>query len=103
MEYNEIYKYVVYVGIHYNRESFRKILNIVANYNAREFTSFKLVLEGVPTMEYQDSNDIINMGFTNLMSSAFIKKIRVVIFDYPAQVKNEDIIKCMHIKYAEYD
>ncbi len=88
-------KYVAYVCNSYNEESLKKIITVVRNFNNRNTKKLKLVVSGLPVIDYLDCSDIINIGFANCDNS-YIHRSRVIIVDDERQLNNNVLIEYLH-------
>ena len=88
-------KYVTYVCNSYNEESLKKIINVVRNFNSRNSRNLKLVVSGLPLMNYLDCGDIINIGFASC-DNPYILGSKAMIIDDEKQLKNNMLIEYLH-------
>lgn len=88
-------KYVAYVCNSYNEKSLKRIITVVRNFNNRNIKKLKLVISGLPVIDYLDCEDIINIGFANC-DNPYILRSRVIIIDNEKQLKNNVLLEYLH-------
>ena len=85
-------KYVAYVCTSFNRESFRRVVNVIRAYNKCNIPKITLILAGVPVVEYNEDRNIINIGFSSIVDSEYYEDISAIIVDYEEQLSYIDAL-----------
>ena len=79
-------RYTAYVCNSYNKESLKKVINVMRNYNTRNTRKMKLVVCGLPLIDELDCSDIINIGFAKYDNS-YIVASKTIIIDEENQLE----------------
>jgi hypothetical protein len=88
-------RYTAYVCNSYNKESLKKVINVMRNYNTRNTRKMKLVVCGLPLIDELDCSDIINIGFAKYDNS-YIVASKTIIIDEENQLENRMLAEYLH-------
>lgn len=93
---NDIAKrYVAYICDSYNEAALKRVVKVVRYYNERNLSKLKLIVSGLPLIDFLNVNDIINIGYADY-NNYYIINSRVIILDNERQMSKEAIIACLH-------
>lgn len=91
-------KYVAFICDTYRKKSFHFVLKAVKLYNLISKDSVRLLIVGVPLVEYMDDDAFLNIGFTNWEHNDYLKKITFMIVDYENQLNTRELLNYMNNK-----